>query len=367
MNAIAQTANVETINARRLAHKTDNFSIDLIEGKTQAAIMTEIKDANYVIGTKSLSALIKGEKTEAGDFMIVGGQEAVELAIADAPKLPTADEKAAAKKNADEAKAAAKAASAKKMTEDAEKAATDKKPENEEEVKADKTPDAPVINAESDKKADDTAPVVKVEGDAKEEVVAGGETTPPAADVKPAEPKAPRVLKDWGDELPPAGVYREVKKGTMIDRLFAMLMRPEGATKAQLLAEFNWSSGGMSGILGWEPKKKGYHLTSNRVDGAIVHRLEFHAQDKDNAGKLVKPEDIKYVQPKPAPEPKAPKAPKEPKAPKDPKSTETPVSTRRVSAKKQKELDEAAAKAAGENKEEAKTEDKLAGVEEAPV
>lgn len=334
MNAIAQTANIETIAARRLAHKTENFSVDLTEGKTQAAILTEIKDANFNIGTKSLSALLKGEKTEAGDFMIVGGMQIIDgAALPEAPKMPTAEEKATAKAAADEAKAAAKALSAKKMAEDAMK----------------KSGGAP----EADKIKEDVKAYDKKEGD----TAAPNVVTPPAdGEVKPevaaepakaVEPKAPRALIDWGDELPPPGVYREVKPGTMIDRLFQALMKEGGATKAALQAEFGWSSGGMSGVIGWEPKKKGYHLASPKIDGVIHHHLEFHQADPEKAGQRVTPADIKYVQPKPAPEPKAPKAPKEPKVAKAPADPKAPVvSTRRLSPKKQKELDEANAAAA---------------------
>lgn len=316
MNAIAQTANVETIAARRLAHKTENFSIDL-EGKTQAAIMTEIKDANFNIGTKSLAALIKGEKSEAGDFMIVGEAPAAP-AIAPAAAAPTkAEERAALKAQQQIEKDARIQAAA-----DAKAAlATTIKPA-----------DAPVVGTEAPVVVDPAAPTAPVDATA----------TPPAAPVV----KAPRVLKDHSALLPAHGVYMPLRKDSVMDQYFTMLCRPEGATKKEMMETFGWSAGGLSGIIGWEPKKKGYHLASTKVEGVLTYHLEFHANDKDKAGQRVTAADLTYVQPKPAPEPKAPKAPKAAKAATEAGTLPAGGTTRRVSAKKQAELDAAAAAAA---------------------
>lgn len=324
MNAIAQTANVETIAARRLAHKTDNFSIDLTEGKTQAAILTEIKDANYNIGTKSLAALMKGEKSEAGDFMIVGGSApaapaptpAPEVVVTAAPAPTKAEERAAlkAKQQAEKEERIKAAQEAKAALADMNKPAA-----------------APVVAPEAPAAAPAEAPV-------------DATATPPVVAAAPVV-KVPRVLKDHSALLPAHGVYMPLRKDSVMDQYFTMLCRPEGATKKEMMDKFGWSAGGLSGIIGWEPKKKGYHLASTKVEGVLTYHLEFHANDKDKAGQRVTAADLTYVQPKPAPEPKTPKAPKVAKAATEAGTLPAGGTTRRVSAKKQAELDAAAAAA----------------------
>ena len=172
MNAIAQTANVETVAIRRLAHKTENFSVDLIEGKSQAAIMNEIKDANFNLGTKSLAALIKGEKTEAGDFMIVGGMQIIDgSAPADTPAPAIAPEApvVAAPTKAEE-RAALKAQQ--QVEKDARiKAAAEAKAALATTKPVEAAPVAPAVGAEAPVIADPAAPTAPVDAT----------VTPPAA------------------------------------------------------------------------------------------------------------------------------------------------------------------------------------------
>ena len=330
MNAIAQTANVETIAARRLAHKTDNFSIDLTEGKTQAAILTEIKDANYNIGTKSLAALMKGEKSEAGDFMIVGGMQIID------GSAPAAAPAAAPEVVVTAAPAPTKAE---------ERAALKAKQQAEKDERIKAAQEAKAALADMNKPAA-TAPVVAPEAPAAApEAPVDATATPPAVAAAPVV-KVPRVLKDHSALLPAHGVYMPLRKDSVMDQYFTMLCRPEGATKKEMMDKFGWTAGGLSGIIGWEPKKKGYHLASTKVEGVLTYHLEFHANDKDKAGQRVTAADLTYVQPKPAPEPKAPKAPKAAKAATEAGTLPAGGTTRRVSVKKQAELDAAAAAAA---------------------
>lgn len=351
-------APVQTIAPRKIAHKTENFSVDLTEGKTQAAVLAEIKEANFTLGSKSLAQLMKGEKTEAGDFTIVGGMEIIDAApkeVAKTDNKPTKEERDALKaQQKKDQEARAQAAKDAKAAKDVKDANADKKTaETAIEVKTIETEDAAAIAAQKLKDAEEAkanlAAAQKQLDDAKLALKEAQKAAKVPVTKAAGEPKAPRQLIDWSAELPAPGVYMPLRKGTVMDSYFQMLCDPKGTTKQQFMDKFGWSAGGLSGILGWEPKKKGYLLVSEKVDGVLHYHLQFHAQDEKRAGQRVQVSDLTYVQPKPAPEPKAPKAPKETAAPKAGDAPAQPSGgvKHRVSAKKQAELDKAAAAAAG--------------------
>lgn len=110
---------------------------------------------------------------------------------------------------------------------------------------------------------------------------------------------------DWKSILPQEP--KPVKEGSMLHKLFVRLAT-KPATKQELMEEFGWSSGGLSGILHWEPKAKGYFLHSEKVDGVLKYSL-----------RMIGGHPVTTVLTKAAPEPKAAKAPKAPKEPKAPK------------------------------------------------
>jgi hypothetical protein len=138
---------------------------------------------------------------------------------------------------------------------------------------------------------------------------------------------------DWSKVLPTEP--QPVKKESMLHRLFVFLCTPGGVTKDQILKEFTWSAGGLSGILHWEPKAKGYFLKSEKRDGKLYYSLCYHTAFKGGAEPTpVQPEEIlirdgaavdngvrakirEIMKQKGIPvKEAAPKAPKEPKAPK---------------------------------------------------
>jgi hypothetical protein len=124
------------------------------------------------------------------------------------------------------------------------------------------------------------------------------------ADKLVVESAAKKAPIDWGDLI--AKTPQPVLAGSVIGRLFEMLSRPEGATKVEMMAEFNWSEGGFGGIIHWEPKARGYALRSAKIDGVLHYHLAF------TNGVDVTPSEILYREKKVAAVavPKAPKAPK---------------------------------------------------------
>jgi hypothetical protein len=121
--------------------------------------------------------------------------------------------------------------------------------------------------------------------------------------IDPATGKQTFRGTDWTKVLPQTP--QPIKQDSMLHRLFVRLCDPAGLTKKQMMDEFTWSAGGLSGILHWEPKAKGYFLASEKKEGVLHYYLA-----EIGTGRRYAPEEILI---KAAP---APKAPKEPKAPK---------------------------------------------------
>lgn len=267
--------------ARTLVHTSEVFSVD-VEGKSQAAILAEIKDAGYTLGSKSLSAMLSGEKDQAGDFKMT--KENAETAAAD------------------QAKAAKAKKSAEKST-PTQPEATDPKAEPwpfKGQSLADRV--AGLKNTETKNLTPEQAALAKqVEGQI------------------PTKEKVSYRGTDWSKVLPQSPVA--VRKDSVIHRLFTRLCDQNGASKEELMKEFGWSAGGFGGIIHWEPKAKGYFLGTEKKDGVVRYHLQFIG----SSGKKVKPEEILVAEKKVAP-PKEPKAAKQPAAPKEPKPAKVKVS-----------------------------------------
>jgi hypothetical protein len=255
-----------TTQNRKLAHVSDNFSIDIDGGKSNQEILTAIKEAGYVLGSKSLSALMSGEKSKVGVFEMIDVNAVLGIKPEVAP-IVTADVKP-------------KSAGKKKLTpEQAELAKTVEK-----------------------------------------EI--------PTKELKPS-----RVLKDFSHLL--ATEPQPLLRNSVMAQLFEDLCAPNGATKEDLMAKFGWSAGGFGGIIHWEPKKRGYALFSQKVDG----KLHYHLHFKGTSQKVL-PTELIYRDKKPAPAPKAPKEAKpaaEPKAAKPPKEAKPVAETKAPKVKVTKE------------------------------
>lgn len=343
---------------RKLAHKTDNFSID-VDGKSNAEIIREIREANYTIGTKTLADLLSGEREEAGSFRIF----TVKFTKEDQDKRKA--EAAAAKKAKADAAKAAKAAKAQPAPENLPENAgsneegSENLNENADDSMANeggaawKFKTKAELDAEAEAKAladnkaqadaavnepAGTAPVHQPE--ATPAVQAPVQTAPiaptvPVPSVAPVQRRAPRQLTPEPGTAPaapaaPRAPKKEVKYtqptdgskpkiiwehpdapipirlNTKIDNMFKMLCRPEGATKAEMMEKFGWTEGGLGSVLFWEPKAKGYALVSEKGEDGVLH---YFLHFRHGAGR-VKPEQILYFgSPAPKAQPAANPAP----------------------------------------------------------
>lgn len=350
---------------RKLAHVTENFSVE-IEGKTNAAILAEIKEAGYTLGSKSLAAMLSGERDQAGAFQIVSEPaeeapaapapapapvEAAPAAPAPAPvEVPapaaakprfTKEDQAKRREEAAKAKAARIEAARKKAamtTANVLSAADQDAAEGQEggnenaddnqgeeagaanwkfKSKADLDAEAQLKAAEASKATADaaaaepagSAPAIQPQP-APAPVRARPRTLTPEPGTAPAAPAAPRAPKKEikytqpTDGSKPKIIWEHpdspiaIRRGTKIDNMFQMLMRPEGATKAEMMEKFGWTEGGLGSVLFWEPKAKGYALVSEKNEQGV---LTYHLHFRHGAGK-VKPSQIVYFDsPKSAP------------------------------------------------------------------
>lgn len=235
-----------------------------MEGKTQAALLTEIKAAGLTIGAGSLRSLVNGEKEEAAGFKVeMMSRQKANKHI----KVQQSDD-TDSNKTEDSADTKAVAATGGTKT---------------------LTPEQAALAAQADAQHGATAQPVKVS----------------------------RAKTDW--EAPGASqlpqVPKGVKAGSRMEAFFKYLCTDGGVTREEILNEFKWSPGGLAGIIHWEPKAHGYFLASAKVDGKTRYWLEYkpNAETKMPAGRKVKPEEI-LITVKAEPAPKAPKEPKAPKA-----------------------------------------------------
>ena len=80
------------------------------------------------------------------------------------------------------------------------------------------------------------------------------ETPPPAAADGPAPDPAP-------------------SRSSKLDRLVALLRRPEGATLAEMTAATGWQAHSVRGALAGSLRKKGHAVTSEKADGTRRYRI----------------------------------------------------------------------------------------------
>lgn len=233
-----------------IKHNTEAFRV-VTTDMSQKAIHEAIKTAGFTLSIKSIAALLSGEKTEAGDFKVEKMTQAAidaELAAAPAPApVVEAPAPAAGKSAAEKAKAAKD-----KLTKEQKDAGAAWGLEGQ-------APAAPVKG----KGKTLTPEQAKLAGDVEKEIPTREATGEPKAARKPGV--------DWTKVLPQEPVA--VREGSMLHRLFVRLCDPAGATKKQLMDEFNWSAGGLGGILHWEPKAKGYFLQSLKENGELRYHL----------------------------------------------------------------------------------------------
>ncbi len=264
-----------TASIKTIFHKTTGLEIN-VEGKTNSAIIAEIKKAGFTLGAKSLAAMLKGDVEAAGDFTTVKPEvKAEEPAVAAAAADTTSGDEV-------EQLAAPVAPVTKEVRA--------KKPTLRERVLAAGALAPLAPNLDALEKLDPTAREI-----AEKEL----------AEQREAALKADKFSfrgTDWSKVLPQSPVA--VKEGTKIHGLLVYLTTPGGVTKDEIMTKFGWSAGGLAGILHWEPKAKGYALISEKGgDDKLRYSLAFIG----SGGRRVKPEEVLV---KAAAAPKAPKAPK---------------------------------------------------------
>ncbi|UZW61837.1 DUF3489 domain-containing protein [Lysobacter enzymogenes] len=72
----------------------------------------------------------------------------------------------------------------------------------------------------------------------------------------------------------PVKPKRAARGDTKIAKVVGLLMRPEGATIAQIMAETDWQQHSVRGFLAGTVKKKGYSVTNSKEgDGERVYRI----------------------------------------------------------------------------------------------
>ena len=94
-----------------------------------------------------------------------------------------------------------------------------------------------------------------------------GRTTPvpmPAGDRKPPPVKKARKSRAKADRAP-----------TKVERVIALLARPEGATMAAIAQDIGWKEDSLRGFFTATLKgKKGLEITSEKTDAGRVYRIE---------------------------------------------------------------------------------------------
>jgi hypothetical protein len=263
------TANTANLIIATLVRQ-DGTKVEITGAMKNADMIAALKTAGHPIGATSLRELIAGKKTEVNGWTLVK---------AEADKK---DEKAAP-------------------------AAFNFPKGSDQPTKDEEKPAAPLNLAQMQQDALNAAPKQLTPEQlalaAKVENELPGSQLKPGQSIDPATGKITHRGANWSEILPQAPI--PVKDGSMIHRLLVRLCDPKGATKQELLSEFGWSAGGLSGILHWEPKAKGYFLHSEKKDGELRYYLQ-----EIGTGRRYGAEEILVKAAA------APKAPKEPKAPK---------------------------------------------------
>lgn len=69
-------------------------------------------------------------------------------------------------------------------------------------------------------------------------------------------------------------ITKPADKPSKLDRLVDKLVRPEGAMIADLTAITGWQAHSVRGALAGSLKKRGYKITSRKVEGTRRYRIE---------------------------------------------------------------------------------------------
>lgn len=138
--------------------------------------------------------------------------------------------------------------------------------------------------ASSDVVSNDGAADADADADAGEDAVAAGDADNDGADGGMQAASA-------GDSTgagPAATATPSKRKETRIDQVVALLMRPEGATIAQVMAATDWQQHSVRGFFAGTLKKKGYTVT-NEKDGKHERVYRIRAEDAVEPGRPATP------------------------------------------------------------------------------
>ena len=72
---------------------------------------------------------------------------------------------------------------------------------------------------------------------------------------------------------PAAGQPSAAGEPSKLDRMVALLVRPEGASLAELIAATGWQAHSVRGALAGSLKKKGHVIRSEKTDGLRRYRI----------------------------------------------------------------------------------------------
>jgi hypothetical protein len=67
---------------------------------------------------------------------------------------------------------------------------------------------------------------------------------------------------------------RKAKAGSKLDRIIALLRRPEGASLTELCSATGWQEHSVRGAVARSLKRRGEYATSERIEGPRRYRIE---------------------------------------------------------------------------------------------
>lgn len=218
---------------KKITHMTDDFMID-IEGRNQEEVLKAINDAGYTIGHNSLKMLLNGTCFQAGMFEVIDVR--FEKKKPEHQQLPVV------------------------LVSD-------------------------VIVPRETKVVTETPVVIQKQS----EIQPAPQETPQKAIkqvAKAPKQKSVKVVSDGGNNGP-----ESVLTGTKNAKMFEMLARPEGATREEIMKEFDWSPSCLASIIYTVPKSKGYAIFAEKAEDD--HQLHYHLYFIGGAGKVL-PEQVLY-------------------------------------------------------------------------
>ena len=232
---------------------TDNFMID-IEDRTHDEILKAINDAGYTIGVNSLKLLLNGSSFQAGMFEII-------------------DVRFVPKKNEDQ-----------QQQQQQQPKAVVVAPSIPEPIQA--------TTATIETKKVDIPVPAPVVVEQKPELLVEVMTKKPIVQLETIKQptKAPKQKVDKVVAVPSSPAPESVLEGTKNAKLFEMLARPEGASREEIMKEFDWSPSCLASIIYTVPKSKGYAIFAEKADN---NKLCYHLYFVGGAGKVL-PEQVVY-------------------------------------------------------------------------